>query len=155
MSRFWSAIYRIIYVLIYKILKVRLENKSYIELVQFVKFGIVGIINNLIFYAIFLFLMWRGMHYILSNIIGFSVSVGNAYFWNNKYVFSTNEKRVWWKTFLKTYISYAGTGIILSNILLVVWIEILGISVSVAPLINLFITVPLNFIINKFWAYKK
>ena len=95
------------------------------------------------------------MHYTPANIIGFTVSVFNSYYWNNKYVFKDEGGRVWWKTFIKTYISYAGTGIILSNILLYLWIDVLGISKVVAPLINLIITVPINFVVNKFWAYRK
>lgn len=54
----------------------------------------------------------------------------------------------WWKTFLKTYISYAGTGIVLSNILLAIWIEVFGIPKVIAPLINLMVTIPINFLIN-------
>jgi putative flippase GtrA len=35
-----------------------------------------------------------------------------------------------------------------------VWINVFGISKYVAPLINLVISIPLNFIINKFWAFR-
>ena len=56
---------------------------------------------------------------------------------------------------IKTYISYSFTGLFLSSILLVLWVQVLGISEFIAPIINLLISVPLNFIINKFWAFKK
>lgn len=122
---------------------------------QFVKFGIVGMVNTAISYAVYLALIWIGLHYTLASIVGFSVSVLNSYYWNNKYVFRAEGGRAWWKTFIKTYVSYAGTGIVLSNILLYLWIDVLGISAMIAPLISLVITVPVNFLANKFWAYKK
>lgn len=122
---------------------------------QFVKFGIVGLANTAISYVVYLALIWIGLYYMLASIIGFSVSVFNSYYWNNKYVFRVESGRAWWKTFIKTYISYAGTGIVLSNILLYLWIDVLGISAMIAPLISLVITVPVNFLANKFWAYKK
>ncbi len=124
------------------------------KLIQFIKFGIVGVINNAIYYAVYLILIKLNMHYVAANIIAFTVSVFNSYYWNNKYVFKTEEKRTWWKTFAKTYISYAGTGILLSNALLILWVEVCGISELIAPLIDLVITVPINFLINKYWAYR-
>lgn len=124
---------------------------------QFIKFGIVGISNTLISYVVYVVLVEVHLNYLLASIAGFIASVLNSYYWNNKYVFKKqeNEQRTWWKTLIKTFVSYAGTGLILSNILLVIWVEWIKIPDIVAPLINLLITVPLNFIINKFWAYRK
>lgn len=145
----------ILHFLIFKILRLKLNEESWKGFVQFVKFGIVGLTNNLICYGVYLVLIGLGVHYTPANIIGFTVSVFNSYYWNNKYVFNDAGGRVWWKTFIKTYLSYAGTGILLSNILLYFWIDVLKISAVVAPLINLIITVPINFLVNKFWAYRK
>lgn len=80
----------------------------------------------------------------------------NSFFWNNRYVFKKNkgEKRNIWLTLIKTILAYAGTGLFLSNILLILFVEIIGISKYIAPLINLVITIPLNFLINKYWAFK-
>ncbi len=121
---------------------------------QFVKFGIVGILNTLISYIGYLILLYTGMHYLLANVVSFSISVVNSYYWNNNYVFAHSSNRIWWKSFIKTYISYAGTGIILSSILLCIWIDVFNISATIAPIINLLVTVPINFMVNKFWAYK-
>jgi len=56
---------------------------------------------------------------------------------------------------IKTYMSYAFTGLILQNILLLfVFISILHISKYLAPLFGLLITIPLNFILNKQWAFR-
>ena len=121
---------------------------------QFLKFGLVGVLNTVIAYVVYLFFVMVGIHYMISNLIGFSVSVVNSYYWNNRYVFKAEGQRVWWKTLAKTYISYAGTGIVLSSLLLFLWVDVCGIMEEVAPLLNLLFTVPINFIVNKFWAYK-
>ncbi len=153
-TKILSYIEQSIFFLVYRVFQLKLSKESYTNLIQFIKFGLVGILNNAISYITYIVLVEFGIHYTPANIIGFTVSVFNSYYWNNKYVFATDGRRVWWKTFLKTYISYAGTGIVLSNILLVVWIELLGISKMVAPLINLIVTIPISFLVNKYWAYK-
>lgn len=35
------------------------------------------------------------------------------------------------------------------------WVQICYVSEWIAPIINLLVSVPLNFLINKFWAFKK
>ena len=154
-KKMWKWIERVIHFILYKCLKVSLSSTQWDSFLQFVKFGLVGVLNNLISYGTYLILITMGLHYTPANVIGFSVSVFNSYYWNNKYVFVSEIKRVWWKTFLKTYISYAGTGIVLSNVLLVLWIEILHVPEFFAPIINLLITIPVNYLVNKLWAYKK
>ena len=76
--------------------------------------------------------------------------------WNNRIVFTLQdgEKRSILKTFVKTFVSYSFTGLILNSALLILWVRILHISEFVAPIINLLVSVPLNFLINKFWAFK-
>ena len=63
-------------------------------------------------------------------------------------------KRSLWKALLKTYVSYSFTGLFLNGILLVLWVRVLHISEFAAPLINLLFSVPLNFLMNKLWAFK-
>ena len=54
---------------------------------------------------------------------------------------------------IKTFASY-GTTFVLSTILLVIMVDYLKISNIIAPVLNLIITIPLNFLLNKFWAFK-
>ena len=65
------------------------------------------------------------------------------------------EKRDWLPALLKTYVSYAFTSLFLSEVLLALWVKVLGISAYIAPLINLLITVPLNFVLQKYWAFRE
>ena len=104
-----------------------------------------------------LFGIFNGVDYIVAQIIQFILSVLWSFYWNNRFVFclKEGERRSLWKSLFKTYISYSFTGLFLSSILLVFWIKICNISEFIAPIVNLIISVPLNFVINKFWAFKK
>ena len=157
MNKFWKGIEVFLYFFITKLFHINLKPKVWERLLQFIKFGIVGISNTLISYVVYVLLVFGGFHYLVASIMGFIISVFNAYYWNNKYVFKshTGELRVWWKVLIKTFISYAGTGLLLSNILLVLWVEFLKFSEIIAPILTLVITIPLNFLLNKYWAFKK
>lgn len=150
------------------------------KLWQFIKFGMVGVSNTLISEGIYCILVFFRMPYLPAYFLGFTLSVLNAYYWNNKYVFKADPEqggRVWWKVLLKTYAAYFG-GFLVSSALLVFWIDLIQLSqylgglaemlaehglirfdaeflgkISAAGL-NLLITVPLNYFINKYWAYK-
>jgi len=122
-------------------------------LLQFIKFGIVGVSNTLIALTVYYVLLFVGAHYLLANVISFAISVLNAYYWNSKYVFKSNENRKY-RQVLNTYAAY-GITFLLSTGLLFIMVDVIGISEFIAPLINLCITVPLNFILNKFWVFKK
>jgi hypothetical protein len=85
---------------------------------------------------------------------------------------------VWWQVLLKTYCAYAFTGLVLNNILLWLWIDVVdisrfctgitgvlsqhGIELSqrelsgyVGPVLNWIVVIPINFLVNKFWAYRQ
>ena len=155
--------------------------------IQFIKFGIVGVSNTLVNYLVYLLFFSIGVPYLIANALGFIVSVLNAYFWGSRFVFKedkTRQRRVWWKVLLKTYASYL-LGFFINSFLLWVWVDavnvgqycgfvgdminavtgIVGIqpkefdaatlSGIVGPIINIFVVVPINFVINKFWAYRQ
>ena len=94
--------------------------------------------------------------YLAAQGVAFVLSVLWSFYWNQKTVFVLKEgqQRSMWKALLKTYVSYSFTGLFLCTALLVLWVQVLHISEFVAPLINLVVSVPVNFLINKFWAFK-
>ncbi len=129
--------------------------KSRSIIVQFLKFGIVGFSNTIISYLIYSFLVFLNVNYLIASIISFVVSVLNSFYWNNKFVFKKNneENRSIFSTLIKTFTAYSITGLFLNNILLVILIEKLIINKYLAPLLVLIVTIPLNFILNKYWAF--
>ena len=138
---------------------ISLENDKQKSIVQFIKFGLIGVTNTLLSYAInvavLLLLKDRNLSwdYVPGNVISFVISVAWSFYWNNRYVFSNGDNSNWPQKLLKSYLSYGFTGIILSNGLSYIWINLLGVSKYIAPIINLIISVPLNFIIHKIWVY--
>jgi len=124
-------------------------NKNVI--IQFIKFGIIGFSNTIIGLGIYYFLLWLGVNYLICNIIGWLISVLNAFYWNNRYVFK--NKNCWIRSIFKTYLSY-GFSFLVGIFLLVIFVEFLSITKTIAPILTLFVTVPLNFLLNKFWAFK-
>lgn len=151
------------------------------SLKQFIKFGLVGVTNTLISQVVYMICVALGAHYLVASITAFIISVLNAYILQNIFVFKqdeTLEKRRWWQVLIKTYIAYAFTGLLINNLLLILWIDIIKIerftffitdllfrvglvidnhqtAVYIAPVLNIFVNVPINFVINKFWAYRQ
>ena len=122
---------------------------------QFIKFGIVGISNTAVSLGIYYLVLWLAPGlYILGQILGTVLSIANAFFWNNRYVFqgNSNDVKSVLKRLGKTYVSYGGTSL-LATVLLWAEVSLLGMSKAIAPLVNLAVTIPLNFIINKFWTF--
>ena len=146
----------------FRLLHIPLKENTLQSLVQFVKFGLVGVTSTAVSYGINILVLkllqpyHLSWDYVAGNVVAFVLSVLWSFYWNNKYVFRKGEgqKRNLGKALLKTYVAYGLTGIVLANVLSWVWINVFGISKYVAPLVNLVISIPLNFIINKFWAFR-
>jgi putative flippase GtrA len=120
---------------------------------QFVKFALVGLSNAIVLLAVYYALIFLNIHYIPAYVAGFVLSVLNAYFWNNRFVFK-NSHSSFWKKLSKVYVSYITT-FLLSTVLLYLWVDIIHLSDKIAPIINICITTPVNFLMNKLWAFKK
>lgn len=158
----WNWLEHLLYVIVVKVLHLSVLEKNWTGFMQFVKFGVIGLSNTLLSYILNVIVLlilapfsvfWD---FFAGNIVGFVLSVLWSFYWNNRFVFTVKEgeHRSVWKALLKTYLSYGFTGIILNNVLSWVWITQLGISKFIAPVINLLFSVPINFIMNKLWAFK-
>ncbi len=133
--------------------------------IEFVKFGLVGVSNTVVSYLLYVGTLltankagWIGHgDYLMAQAVSFALSVLWSFYWNNKYVFTLDqgEERTVWKALIKTYVSYSFTGLFLNSVLLILWVNILHIPKLIAPIINLIVSVPINFLINKFWAFRK
>lgn len=166
-NKIWKIVEKMAYhilTIIFQVLKKELTQNIFLSFMQFIKFGIVGVSNTVVSYVLYVLSLsafqkldfFPKTDYLFAQAIAFILSVLWSFYWNNRLVFTTeeNEKRVIWKTLLKTYAAYSFTGLFLNSILLVLWVQIFHISEFLAPLLNLMISVPLNFIINKCWAFK-
>ena len=124
---------------------------------QFVKFGLVGVSNTLVSWAVYYLFLWLNEDlYMAGTVAGTVVSIYNAFFWNDRFVFKggDRDRKSRLKRLGKTYVSYGFTSLLS---IALVWAEVnlLGISKALAPIVTLVVTIPLNFLINKFWTFKK
>lgn len=148
---------------------------------QVIRFGLVGVSNTVVSYVIYAVAFKVTKNYFLANVLSWLLSVLHAYVWQNIFVFKEDEnakKRIWWQVLLKTYAAYAFSGLFLNNILLWLWVDVVDIAVLftglsqwlavhgieltgreisayLGPLLNMFVTIPVNFVMNKFWAYRQ
>ena len=160
---FIEKIYMFFVELLFKIIRKDLTDKTRQTFKEFLQFGLVGVSNTIVSYLLYvvtLVLVSKSgvtFDYIIANVVSWVLSVLWSFYWNNKFVFekADNEERNIVHALIKTYISYAFTGLFLNSILSLLWVEVLGIPKIIAPIINLLVSVPLNFIMNKFWAFRK
>ena len=161
----WEIIEKMIDFILCKLLRLKINETQWVALMQFVKFGIVGLSNTVISYVIYvvtLILFQKNnlipsVDYLAAQVIAFILSVLWSFYWNNKFVFKKEEgeHRNIWAALFKTYVSYGFTGLILNNVLSVIWVSVLHVSKMIAPIINLIINIPINFFLNKIWAFGK
>ncbi len=123
---------------------------------QVMRFGLVGLVNT----AVGLITYWVVIYldeslYQLGNILGFLLSVLCAWFLSRHFVFNEHKasgRRDGLRTLLRSYLSYGGTTA-LAALLLYLLIEIWQVDPYMAPVLTLFVTVPANFLLNKFWTF--
>lgn len=142
---------------------IRLQEKQRGALLQFMRFGFVGLSGTILGYLIYLAVLMllrtvegtARFDYLIGNVVSWALGVLWNFYWNRKYVFVSSDKEIPWpRALMKTYISYAFSGLIISNILSFIWVGFLKIDKVWAPILNLFVTVPINYLMNKFWAFR-
>lgn len=155
----------------------RLENSRLAPLIQFAKFGLVGAFNTLLtyvlemlgYYVIFRDTGFGWMVRLLGGavsgeqvrvyvvtLLAFIVTVTSSFLLNSRFVFRASEKQTagqLLRAYFKTVLCYALTGMVVSP-LLKLWLGGLGVPYWAASLLSLIVTIPLNFVMNKFWAYR-
>ncbi|HII1042103.1 TPA: flippase GtxA [Staphylococcus aureus] len=117
---------------------------------EILKFIIVGGINTLNYYVVYLLLL-KLLHieYMISHITGFLVTFVISYYLNCYFVYRV--KPTWRK-----FISFPITQIVnvsLQTVLLYVFVSWLNLPAEIAPFAGLIITIPITFILSK-WILK-
>ena len=148
------------------------ETALYKKFRQFIRFGIVGAANflvSLIVYSLVLFIFSRfpgGYHsgnraiyfffrydYQVANILGFILSVLNAYFLNRIWVFKKEAKTASKGAVFRFFASYTFT-FFLSSGLAWVWVEAFFIAKAFVPFLNAAIMTPVNYFLSKYFSFR-
>ena len=121
-------------------------------IVQFVKFGIVGISNTLITFAVYtLLLKVFGVWYLAASAIGFILGATNGFLLNRAWTFrghvGDSLTPVRWAV-------VQGCGLALNEGLLYLWVDGLGIDKLVAQALAIVIVTTVTFFVNRAWTFR-
>ena len=161
---FWHFVRAVLEWFVFKLFHLKINAQKWEAFLQFVKFGVVGVSNTVVSYVIYvicLLLFERAgvfprADYLIAQVIAFLLSVLWSFYWNRKYVFNADSEKVPWpQALLKSYISYAFTGLFLNSVLAIFWVQVVHIPKLAAPIANLLLSVPINFFMNKLWAFRE
>ena len=131
-------------------------------MVQVLLFGLVGFSSALVNLGIYNLVLWglqtlewfSGVDFLIAQFFGFVISVAWAFWFNRRYVFRT-PGAPWKESLVKVYITYSLTGIGLSSLLSLLWIHVFGLPKEIVTILNDTLCFPVNFLLNKYWSFKK
>ncbi|PNZ27674.1 GtrA family protein [Staphylococcus croceilyticus] len=113
---------------------------------EIIKFVIVGGINTLDYYLVYLILLKLfNVHYMLSHIIGFVVSFIISYYLNCYFVYNV-------KPTLKKFLSFPLTQVVnmgMQTLFLYVFVRWFNFPSEIAPFVGLIVTIPITFVLSK------
>ena len=124
-----------------------------VELINIIKFSIVGVSNTLLNFVIFILLNNIGINYILASIIAYIILIINSYFWNSRLVFKYDNKNK--KSILIKFIILNLIGLSINAVLMATLVGVLAIKKIVAMFIVSLLVTCINYILNKIWLFKK
>ena len=113
---------------------------------QFLKFTIVGGLAFIIDYGVFALLTTIGLHYLISQVISFIIALTFNYFASIKWVFNAKEQTV---KEIVIFVGLSVIGLILSEILLYIGIDLLHHHELIVKFIASVIVMVYNFITRK------
>ncbi len=112
---------------------------------EFTRFIVVGVINTLSYYSIYLVLHnVVNLPYLIAHLVGFLISL-NISFFLNCYV----TYRI--KPTLKKYLYFPLTQVVnmsVSTVLIFIFVEFLNLNSNIAPFAAVLFTVPITFIVS-------
>ncbi|SFG16896.1 Putative flippase GtrA (transmembrane translocase of bactoprenol-linked glucose) [Halobacillus alkaliphilus] len=112
---------------------------------ELTRFILVGGMNTLNYYIVFLFLHnLLNFHYMVAHITGFLISFVISFFLNTYFTYKV-------KPTLKKFLQFPLTQVVnvgVSSLLVFVLVDLLSLNSNIAPLIAVFFTVPVTFIVT-------
>ncbi|RIL33795.1 GtrA family protein [Staphylococcus gallinarum] len=118
--------------------------KTHLEIIKFI---IVGGINTIDYYIVYLFLLKiLGLNYLISHLSGFIVSFIISYYLNCYFVYKVTPT---WKKFIQFPITQV-INMGMQTLLLYIFVQWFQVSSVIAPFVGLIITIPITFILSKY-----
>ena len=119
--------------------------------VQLAKFGLVGLSGYVVNLAVYAALLGIGPH--KAALVSFVVSAANNYWWNRHWTFS-DQKGHFAQQGLRFFV-VALAALAVNQLWLLVFLDWLGWGKIVSQAIAIVLVMPLNFLGNKLWSFRR
>lgn len=131
----------------------RLLHTIYNKFRNLILYGIIGCCSSGLDFLIYTLLVsCGGAHYILANCISVLAGISTSFYLNRKYNFRVTDKTT--KRF-SIFLTIGIVGMLLSNIILYLCIDCIGINTTVSKILSIVLVVFFQFLLNKFVTFKK
>jgi putative flippase GtrA len=121
-------------------------------ILQFVKFGIVGVSNTLIAFAVYtLLLKGFGVWYVAASGIGFAIGAVNGFLWNRAWTFKGHVGDA--LTPVRWFV-VQGCGLLLDLALVYVLVDGAGLDKLVGQAVTTAVVTVVTFFVNRAWTFK-
>jgi putative flippase GtrA len=122
---------------------------NWVQLAKFSTVGASGYVVNLVVYTA---LIEAGLHYNLAALCSFLVAVTNNYTWNRLWTFRGQRGHVAYQGFRFLVVAVAALAV---NELLLTGFVAAGLGKVVAQAIAVVLVMPINFVGNKLWSFRR
>lgn len=123
------------------------------NLVQFIKFGLVGAMNTLVDFCVYQLLVYWGLHYAAAQCVSYSCGLLNSYLFNSRWTFGHGRKYT-----KKEFIRFLAVNLVslgISVLLLRLCYDVIGIESNlIAKGIVTVLVMVVNFLGNKLFVFK-
>ena len=123
---------------------------NWVQLAKFSAVGLSGYVINLVVYTALL--KGAGFHYTLAATCSFLVAVTNNYTWNRLWTFHAQRGHVGWQGLRFLVVAVVAY---VANLALLTGFVALGLDEVLAQAIAVVLVVPLNFLGNKLWSFRR
>ena len=119
---------------------------------QFIRFGIVGVLNTIIDFGLFAILYFVGeWHVIVANTTAYAVAVLNSYFLNKVWTFKDESGGTEALLRLGRFVGFNIIGVIIANI--VIWVLVQFAPVLLAKMTSIAVTMVWNYWSSRRFVY--
>lgn len=121
------------------------------EIRKIVKFGIIGVINTLLFFTLFfLFFNIIKFHYLLATTISYFLAIINSFAFNKKWTFESNGNSR--KEFIK-FCFVNCIAIIVNSLVMFLLVDKIGLNPWFAQVLTICVTMCVNYLGNRLWTF--
>lgn len=126
------------------------------DLYQLIKYGFFGIVSTAFNLVLFYVMIKIGIHYIVTNIVSYSLAVILSYFLNDRYVFSNQNaiENINAKTKKLMKFSFIRVGVLaVDTTALAFFVDFIGIDIIFSRVILSFVLIMATYILNKAFVF--